>query len=455
MAPHLISANLPFLISRASPSSGAADTAKTIRSQWQSPSSILSILLIIAGDIVGEALDQLSGQTVSPVVFSFGWVSYAVFAFMSAIGVHQLITPSKKKNKPRDKAINIKSGKVTENRSWVLDRVLQDWEYWKPDEVRGDEEEKHRQWTQQAGGMRLPHRSSGSGHDQNKSAKQKAREEVDKDQNKTAKQKAREEVAEDGAAEDEDEDDDAESAQSLRIILFRSGPSHKQARPSKDRLWFSGVAIAVLQHGIAAIPCGLYGNWAPLMIAFIGTVLAFTTGALPQFGKEKWDCKRRSSKTVALMRSGAQGGSGAVLDILVVRGDGKGLDLEDMARGGRWHTEKLGQWKKEQGQVTIWPWTRVATGTLAACWIVLLITAAGVKGNSWYLIGIGTLGLVQNAFVAGSPRTPGANGIHLEYEGLISEGSVKETLRVCGERWPDIGRTLAKVVTNDSDKDFD
>ncbi|MDI1490449.1 MAG: hypothetical protein OHK93_001652 [Ramalina farinacea] len=416
---------LPLLVSRASSSAGAADTAKTIRLQWQSPSGILSILLIVAGDIVGEALDQLSGQTVSPVVFSFGWVSFAVSAFMTAIGVHQLLTPSKK-NKPKDKAVNIKSGKVTENRSWVLDHILRDWDYWKPHEVRRDEEEKHRQWAEADGEMRPRNTSSGSSHDQNQMPKPRARAEGD----------------EEGVGEDEDVDDDAEYAQSLRIIFFRSGPSHKQARPSKDRLWCSGVATAVLQHGIAAIPCGLDGYWAPLMIAFIGTILAFTTGALPQFGKEKWDCKRRSSKTVALMRSNTEG---SVSDILVVRGEGKGLDLEEMAKGGRWHTQTL---RKEQ--VTVWPWTRMATGTLAACWIVLLITAAGVKGNSWYLLGIGTLGLVQNAFVAGSPRTPAANGVHLEYEGLISEGSVKETLRACGERWPDIGRTLEKVVMNGS-----
>ena len=419
MPPHSIYDQFPLLVSR---SSGAADTAKTIRSQWQSPSSVLSILLIVAGDIVGEALDQLSGQTISPVVFSFGWVSYAVSAFMSAIGVHQLLTPSKQ-NKPRDKAVNVTSGKVSENRSWVLDRILRDWDYWKPHEVRQDEEEKQKQRAD--GGTPPPDMSSGSNFDQTKSSTPKARE-----------------------AEEEDVDDDEDYAQSLRIILFRSGPSHKQARPSKDRLWYSGAAIALLQHGIAAIPCGLNENWAPLMIAFIGTLLAFTTGALPQFGKEKWDCKRRSSKTVALMRSNTQGGSGAVSDILVVKGEGKGLDLEDLARGGRWHTQPL---RKEQ--VTIWPWTRMATGTLAACWIVLLITAAGVKGNSWYLLGIGTLGLVQNAFVAGSPRTPGANGIHLEYEELISGGTVKETLRACEERWPQIGRTLAKVVTNDPEMD--
>ena len=342
---------------------------------------------------------------------------------MTAIGLHQLLTPSKnQRNKPKDKAVNIKSGNVIENRSWVLDRILRDWDYWKPYEVRQDEEEKHRQWAD--GGTRSQNTSSGS----------------DSGQNKTAKLQA-------GEADDEDVDDDKEYAQSLRIIFFRSGPSHKQARPSKDRLWYSGVATAVLQHGIAAIPCGLDGNWAPLMIAFIGTILAFTTGALPQFGKEKWDCKRRSNKTVALMLGNAQG---LVTDILVVRGQGKGLDLEDLAKGGRWHTQTL-----SREQVTVWPWTRMATGTLAACWIVLLITAAGVKGNSWYLLGLGTLGLVQNTFVAGSPRTPGANGIHLEYEGLISEGDVKETLGACKERWPDVGRTLMKVVLNGSRMDLD
>ena len=390
--------------------SGAAESSQEIKSQWQSPSNILSVLLIVAGNIVGEALDQLSGPGVAPIVFSFGWVAYAVQAFMSAIGVHKLISPPSKAS-PSSRAINIDTGFSCKNRSWTLERIMRDFEYWKPEEAKNADKKS-----------------------------QKEQDEKRKDGRKTTSGTRKKPLFHNNDGEDDDSSDTEEIP--LRIYLFAASHARAAGHPTKDRLWYSGIGIALIQLGIAAVPCGLYGQWASLMVTGVGTILAFTTGALPQFGKEKWDCKRRSKKTIALTRKVRAGGGGR--DVIVIRGAGRGLDLEDLAQGGRWENQTL--WRSKIGCPTVWPWTRSATGLLAACWIVLLITAAGIRGNSWYLIGIGTLGLAQNAFVAGAPRTPDAQGLHLDYEGAIKEDRVEETLERSEESCKGLGKALRKIL---------
>lgn len=60
--------------------------AEQISTQWRGPQDVLSILLILGPDIIQRALAQLSGSSLTPVVFSFGWVAYAFSALMSAFG---------------------------------------------------------------------------------------------------------------------------------------------------------------------------------------------------------------------------------------------------------------------------------------------------------------------------------------------------------------------------------
>jgi hypothetical protein len=68
-----------------------------LRAQWQRPGDILSMLLLVGGDVVQKALAQLVGVTfrpfgasfniyVTPVAFSLEWVAYAFSALMSIFG---------------------------------------------------------------------------------------------------------------------------------------------------------------------------------------------------------------------------------------------------------------------------------------------------------------------------------------------------------------------------------
>lgn len=50
-------------------------TAAWLYQQWQNPNDIFTILMILGGDVVQQALAQECGTWLVPVSFSFGWVS--------------------------------------------------------------------------------------------------------------------------------------------------------------------------------------------------------------------------------------------------------------------------------------------------------------------------------------------------------------------------------------------
>ncbi|PVF93328.1 hypothetical protein CPB86DRAFT_790222 [Serendipita vermifera] len=112
---------------------GSGSNFQLIRQQWQNPRDIFSLLLIIGGDIVQKAIAQMSGGPygITPVAFSFGWVSYSILAVMSVLGDGSLMpqpdTPGI--------LINTRKGIVRQNHSWVLGRILRDW-YEKEDDPK-------------------------------------------------------------------------------------------------------------------------------------------------------------------------------------------------------------------------------------------------------------------------------------------------------------------------------
>lgn len=54
-----------------------------LKTQWYSPSDILSLLLILGPEVVQRALAQLAGTHYVPIGFSFGWVAYSINALLS------------------------------------------------------------------------------------------------------------------------------------------------------------------------------------------------------------------------------------------------------------------------------------------------------------------------------------------------------------------------------------
>lgn len=67
----------------------------------------------------------------TPVTFSFGWVAYA-FSFLLFIGDKRFMPEP---DLPSI-IINAESGYTRTNHNWVLGRILRDFDYWKPNQVR-------------------------------------------------------------------------------------------------------------------------------------------------------------------------------------------------------------------------------------------------------------------------------------------------------------------------------
>lgn len=52
--------------------SQSVSAAAELRRQWTEPTDVISVLLLLGGEIVNKALAQLAGGIVTPVTFSFG-----------------------------------------------------------------------------------------------------------------------------------------------------------------------------------------------------------------------------------------------------------------------------------------------------------------------------------------------------------------------------------------------
>jgi hypothetical protein len=225
------------------------DAAGNLRSQWSNPGDILSLLLLIGGDIVQKAIAQLVGYTIkpfgergpsigiTPVAFSFGWVAYGFTNLLSAVGEKRLMPSA---DFPAI-VVNCANAFPRENRSWALARLLQ------------DHETKHEVDTTHPPHGQLP------------STSRKCR------------------------------------AESIRIDIFELGVPSK---PSLDLVWWLGWATIVVQICIAALPWFLYGSWGVMVVASCGNFLALFTCALPQWRQEKWAGATLDSENVTCLTRG-------------------------------------------------------------------------------------------------------------------------------------------------------
>ncbi|KAK9351270.1 hypothetical protein V1523DRAFT_435559 [Lipomyces doorenjongii] len=281
------------------------DPSGEFSSQWTHPSDVFSVLLILGGDVVGRALAQFAGSALTPVAFSFGWVSFAITAVVSAIGENKLMPLPD----CACKVINGRTGYVRDNSSWIIGRIVRDFESWMDGGATGPSEHICAKCSTSV----MEKKEPGSGRY----------------------------VARPSQA-------------GLCVSLYKADRA-RPGYPGYDFAYFIGFATSVLQLGIAAIPRGIFGDWGILLVTASGMVLSFATGSLSQWSKEKWACRRNSEKTVLLTR-----GNGSQ-HAIVVMGDGKGLDLEDLAAG------------PTNVDVSASHITRIVVILLATFWILLLI----------------------------------------------------------------------------------
>ena len=308
--------------------------------QWQNPGDILSLLLLIGGDVVQRAIAQLFGVYIqpsrngprlylTPVAFSFGWVGYAFTSLASVIGDKQLM-PSVPDCSSI--VINCSTGYSRTNRSWLLGRILRDHEL---------------------------------------------------------------------AVEDNPGPEYADLAAtgkmiSLRIDIFEVQENRK---PEIDRVWLLGWLTITAQLGVSIVPWIRYGDWGTFLTTACGTAFALLTGSLQQWRLEKWASRRLNqpnsimtkTKTVCLTR-----GNGHRFAMILI-GRGTAPDLEEMATA-----------KSESLAETPW-----LLGGLAVLWSCLLVTVSGLKQNTWFLVLIGGMGIIQNIYASAASRPSGALNMRL------------------------------------------
>lgn len=275
--------------------------------------------------------------------------------------------------------INGKNGYVRDNSSWILGRLVRDFESWMSQDARTKVENMiDEKWA-----------------DDQRKAGESSQEKLTKS-----------------------------TQAGLCVSIYKQSTEREPGVPVQDWIYYIGFVVALIQLGISAIPCGLYGDWGILMITASGVSLAFLSGSIPQWKKEKWACRRNTNKTVILTT-----GNGSQHAIVIVD-HGRGLDLEDLAAG------------PVNVNVSATMSTRIALTVLAVLWILLLITAAGKKENSWFLLAVGGIGMLDNVAVAGWQRKPSALGVHLDLIEVIGNKKVMRALLQTEESYPHVGASM-------------
>ncbi|KAI1179855.1 hypothetical protein F4777DRAFT_401961 [Nemania sp. FL0916] len=362
----------PFLVRFASRANfHPADASNEFRQQWTHPGDVFSVLLILGGDVVARALAQSTGWRFGLPSFSFGWVAYAVRSLVVVVGENKLMP------EPDYSClvVNGKSGHARDNKSWIIGRMVRDYDRWMDNAIRLkvrqilEEKRKENEWEE------LPLQAG------------------------------------------------------LCVSIYKTNTEEGVGKPTDWLLVYQSIAIAILQLGVAAIPCSIVGDWGILIITAAGILLSSVTASLSHWRKEKWGGCRRlrkgEEKNVILTR-----GNGSQHAIVILGSHGF-LDLEDLAIG--------------QKDATTSTLTRLSIGTLAALWILLLISASGIKNNTWFLLAVGGIGSIFNVWVAGRWKHPKSVGLPLTYHTVIAKTKVMKTLYAVEEKEHRLGKAMLPI----------
>lgn len=163
-----------------------------------------------------------------------------------------------------------------------------------------------------------------------------------------------------------------------------------------------------------------------ILITVVGIVLCLASGALPQWEEEKMGVRRLTKAKDILLTQG----NGAH-EVIVIRCLPGTLNLEDLATPYRDMQSPLA--------------TQVLASAIAGLWVALLISIAGWELHTWFLLGIGLLGIVHNIFVAAVPRNPRAYGIDMEYVDTIVEEKTIGSLWRLEDHIPGAGIALVDI----------
>ena len=150
--------------------------------------------------------------------------------------------------------------------------------------------------------------------------------------------------------------------------------------------------MIAVQWLIAAVPWIHHNNYTIFVITCVGSVLAIASAGLPQWEAEKWSAARvNASDDPDACRK----------EVLIPRGNGHQYAMVVRCQAGAWDLETMATGRPVYCQGTRW-----CLWLLAAFWITLFFTALGIEDDTWYLVGVGLLGMLQNTLLAACPCSP-------------------------------------------------
>lgn len=218
----------------------------------------------------------------------------------------------------------------------------------------------------------------------------------------------------------------------LTVTFFKTGQNNEtrvQGVPALDWVYYSGIAVTLIQFGIAVIPGAVYQDWSIFTVTAIGTVLALLHSVLPKWREEKWSGRRslkEKDRTVTCLTRG-----NGYSDVMVIISEGKDqYRLEDLANA-----------RTTRAPGTVW-----IVSVLCIAQILLVLVMSSLTDHAWFLLVIGALGTVQNAVAAGVHRDLGTTGLHLEQQGEpVSDMKVMKALQRTEEQEQYVGISLLPV----------
>jgi hypothetical protein len=242
----------------------------------------------------------------------------------------------------------------------------------------------------------------------------------------------------------------------IRIAIFEAMPV-TQRKPVPFRFntrYFLGVMVMVVQLVVAAIPTiRTQGHeWGILAITGFGTLLVVIMGSLPQWWVEKVPNKLDSNKVFALTS-----GNGS-RDVIIIKGEGRCLDLEDLAildsprtgkpwtKSGKFSLPSCNSWGREAkmmfGHPVGFQITRMVCIFQTLGWFLILISLAGIRSHTWCLFAVGAMGLIHNSILANLKREPKTRNLPLKLLDTISTNKIMDGLMDLEETHERCGKAL-------------
>ncbi|KAH8817903.1 hypothetical protein DL96DRAFT_399395 [Flagelloscypha sp. PMI_526] len=221
----------------------------------------------------------------------------------------------------------------------------------------------------------------------------------------------------------------------LCLSVLQAKRSHIHVR-RRDFWWWSGYAIAILQLAIAIIPWALKNNWSIFLITTAGTVLAFAESSLPHWAKELTEARvnRFNGKDTCVL---TRGGGWAQHAVLIL---GSPHEPSEPESSGSRTPQSFMPEKMLEPQFTYFLFL-----SLAFLWSILLIMAAGVQDDRWYLFAVGTIGMVHTFIIAMVPRSAEHYGLEVEEKCCLVDRKVMRVLAKAEYIYPGVGRALRPV----------